>query len=98
MSKRKSNTRFPVLGYVLLNGLLALLLSLGYFIALVAADKGSYHVTGLFPILLFIWICFTVICIFDALFDRFSSSTQEPNTPAIQSAEGDSDTSGGGMR
>jgi hypothetical protein len=60
-------------GYLLMVGVMAMLLTVAYLAARWVAVKGTYFLTGLFPILLTIFVCFCLVCAFDAVFDRVSS-------------------------
>lgn len=52
--------------------IVATALALVYATAQWVALKGSYFATGLLPILLTIFVCFCLVCVFDAIFDRVS--------------------------
>jgi hypothetical protein len=62
----------PLFGYALMIGAVAGLLAVTYAVAGWMASRGNYFLTGFFPILLYVFICFVAVCLFDAAFDRIS--------------------------
>jgi len=54
-----------------------ILLGVAYYAAIRLAITQTYFVTGFVPILLTAFVCFCIVCLFDSIFERFSSRLKQ---------------------
>lgn len=71
----------PIWGYVVINLVVLLFLALLFAGAEWFAQSRNTTTAGIFPVLLVCYVCFFLVSVFDAIYDRFDVRRRHPVRP-----------------
>lgn len=82
MSRRAPHQRIPIWAYLVLNVLVLLVLVAMYNLSIWYSFSEKYFSAGIFPVLATCYAAFTIVCLYDAIYDRISSSEVKKKPPS----------------